>query len=165
MPTTVMDLNRVDMTTRNRLVTELASRRTAVGYSQRGLAAVVGVHRNSVMTLERRRPANPKCSTLQTYGNALRLTLHLDLWDLPVPPCSAGDLFEAADFLGEAAVARLRATREHMGITRNQIEAEHGWRMSALAAFENSTDSPMLAQIQRLARILGGSINAWWEPW
>jgi transcriptional regulator with XRE-family HTH domain len=164
MPRAVVDWNRADMTARNLLVDQLASRRAALGYSQERLASLAGVSRSSVVTLETQRPANPKAATLQAYGNALRTTLHLDLADLPVVPCAPADVLLSRGLPGRAAVARLRAVREHLGISRLQVEAEHGWRWSALASFENSPLSPMLAQIQRLARICGGSIDAWWEP-
>lgn len=163
MPTTAHDLSRVDMFARNRLVDELSSRRTALGFSQRGLADAVGVTRNSVMTLERRRPANPRVETLAMYGRPLRFQLCLELEDLPEVACPYADLLAAGGFLGESLVARLRAIRTHMGVSRQQIEAEHGWRMQALAAFENGTGTPMFAQLQRFARVLGGRLNARWE--
>lgn len=163
MPTTAHDVTRADMFTRNRLVDELSSRRTALGYSQRGLADVVGVTRNSVMTLERRRPANPRVETLAVYGQALRLELHLDVVDLPEVACPYADLLAIGGFVGESLVARLRAIRTHMGVSRHDIAAKHGWQMQALAAFENGLGTPMLAQLQRFTRVLGGRLGARWE--
>jgi len=162
MPTTAVTLNRDDMFVRNRLVDELSSRRTALGYSQRDMADAVGVTRNSVMTLERRRPANPRVATLTTYGQALRLELTIAFAGLPVVSCPYADLLFAGGFLGESLVARLRATRTHMGVTRQGIADSHGWQMQAVAAFENSAGMPMLAQLQRYARVHGGRLDARW---
>lgn len=163
MPTTLTHLHRGDMFVRNRLVDELSSRRTALGISQRGLAQALGVTRNSVMTVEKQRPANPKVATLVTRGEPLRMRLHLALAGLPEVACPHADLLLACGFLGESMAVRLRAVREHLDISRRRFEAEHGWKWSSLAAFELAHSTPMLAQLQRYARALDGSLDARWE--
>jgi transcriptional regulator with XRE-family HTH domain len=163
MPRTLAHHHRGDMTTRNRLIDELASRRTTLGMSQRELAETLRVTRNSVMTLEKQRPANPRVDTLLTYAQPLHLALRIGVDGLPDVACPMADLLYAGGFLGQSVTARLRAIREHIGVSRKRLEAEHAWNRSALAAFENTMSPPMLAQLQRYARALGGRLDARWE--
>jgi transcriptional regulator with XRE-family HTH domain len=146
------------------LIDEFTARRVARGVTYRGLADAAGVTKASIWYLECRRPANPIVRTLQTYGGAIELDLHIDLLDMPaVEPSAAVRAFRAGGYLGTATITFLRQIREHRGITRIDIERDHGWRWSSLAGVENTDQEPHVSTIQRFARVLGGRAVPRWE--
>jgi predicted transcriptional regulator len=146
------------------LVDDLAARRQARGFSQRHLAAAVGVTHAALYYLECRRPANPLVATLQRYGDPLRVALQIHLDGLPLPDRSpAVAALAAGGYLGSATTAYLRQVREHLGLRRTDVQAAHGWKWSSLAALENCDREPLLSTIQRYARCLGGQALPVWE--
>jgi DNA-binding XRE family transcriptional regulator len=146
------------------LVDEFIARRYDRGLSHRDLAAECGVSHASVYYVERRRPANPLVRTLQDYAAPLDYGLCFDFDGLPyVDPSPAVSALFAGGYLGTAAISYLRQIREHLGITRMQIQEAHGWNWSSLAACENSDHEPLVSTIQRFARCLGGRAIPRWE--
>lgn len=148
------------------LIDDLAARRQASGLSRRDLAAEVGVSHAALYCLECRRPANPYVATLQRYAEPLGTALRIDLGGLPPLDRSpvVAALF-AGGYLGSASTAYLRQVREHLGVTRVDVQEAHGWKWSSLAAFENGDREPLLSMVQRYARCLGGlAVPAWEEP-
>ena len=155
-----------DVVLRNRLADEMIANRHAAGLSQSQLAELVGVRDGSVYAVERNRPANPRVSTLVEYAHPARRRLVLELCDVvDLEPLPAEQALLAGGYVGAAMVAHLRRWREHAGISRKDIEAQHGWKWYSLAALEYGDREPYLSTLQRYARVLGGRLDARWEAW
>lgn len=153
-----------DEEARNTLIEDFVARRQAMGIGARPLAEALQVRRNSVRTLERRRPFDARVSTLTAYGEPLGLKLVLDLTGVEVQRPPAAEALHACGYIGSALLLALIEHRRASGLIRRHLaEAAGGWSATAVADVERHDREPYLSTLQRYARGLGGRLEARWE--
>lgn len=130
------------MNTPHSLIEPLATRRRALGVSQRAIADVCGLERHTVSDWEVGR-RTPLLANLAAYANAVGMSLSID--DRHVGP--------------RDVVAAIRQQRTARSMSQFHLAIEAGLEQATVCLLETGRKSPVVTTAERCLRVLGAELR------